>query len=90
MRRGREAGGTRKGHSRDAGCLERGDEAADHGGHGAARDDLAAGGSERGEHADLDAERGQVREAAERVRRDRERAVGQRVAARLDRLELCS
>ena len=66
-------------HTSNARRLEGGDEAADHRGAGDARDDLGARRRERGEHADLDAERAEVREPAERVGRDRVRAVGERV-----------
>ena len=64
------------------------DETADHRRARNARDDLRAGRRERTEDTDLDTERAQVREPADRIRRDRVRAVRERVRARGDLAEL--
>lgn len=57
-------------HACDTRGLEGRQEAADHGADREARDDLAAAGRERAEHTDLDTERAEVGEPAERVARN--------------------
>lgn len=74
--------------SRNTGSLHRRDETADHGGRRNGRDDLRAGRCKRAEHTNVDTKRTKVRETANGVGRDSECAVGERVIASHDRMQV--